>query len=88
MPGRCVLSDDSQIVPADIDAFIRWRLGAPLGEESCRWNCVDGRWVSLALGQDAEVGFVVVADSSGRRSLISSYEEALALARSWRTDDN
>jgi hypothetical protein len=66
-------------------AIAPWRLTRPRGEESCRWECVDGRWVTLTLGREGEVGCVVVEDSTGRRELVGSYEGALALAKEWRT---
>lgn len=62
-----------------------WRLVTPRGFESCRWQCHDGRWVALTLGRDAEIGTVVITDSSGKRETIDSYEDALTLARRWRT---
>lgn len=64
---------------------VPWRLVTPLGRESCRWQCNDGRWVALTLGQDGEIGRVVVTDSQGRRELVEAYESALVLARHWRT---
>jgi hypothetical protein len=63
-----------------------WGLVPPHGNESCRWEAWDGRWVSLELGTDADLGSVIVADSTGRRELVASYEEALALAKSWRVE--
>jgi hypothetical protein len=63
--------------------FARWRLAKAQQGESCRWECVDGRWVSLTL--DAEAGVVIVADSRGRSERIASYEGALELAKRWRT---
>jgi hypothetical protein len=65
--------------------YVLWRLVNPVGPESCRWQCRDGRWVALALGHDDEIGHVVVTDSTGRRELVEAYESALALARHWRT---
>lgn len=64
---------------------ITWRLAPPRDPESCRWQSADGRWVALALGGGAELGVVVVTDSSGRRETVESYEEGLALARVWRS---
>jgi hypothetical protein len=64
--------------------FVPWKLVSPVDGESCRWERTDGRWVSLALGHDGELGKVVVADSDGQRELVESYEDALTLARSWR----
>jgi len=66
------------------DAYVPWRLVTPRGDESCRWQCTDGRWVALTLGHGAEMGHVVVTDSSGRRELVDAYESALTLARRWR----
>jgi|GEM_PF-4805358 len=65
--------------------YIRWRLVKPLKEESCRWECVDRRWVSLSIGRAAEAGKVVVEDNAGKRELADSYDSALALAKTWRT---
>ncbi len=65
--------------------FVLWRLVSPQGAESCRWECVDGRWVALTLGHGDEIGSVIVTDGEGLRSRVESYEEALALARSLRT---
>ncbi len=67
------------------DFIMRWRLVGAKAPESCRWECVDGRWVSLTLGQEAQVGMVAVKDSTGRMELVDSYEGALELAKSWRT---
>jgi hypothetical protein len=69
----------------DSGQFMLWRLISPEGGESCRWMCSDGRWVALMLGHDAELGSVVVTDSTGRRVTVDSYEGGLALAHSWRT---
>ncbi len=71
-----------------LDQLVPWRLVAAherKNGESCRWECCDGRWVAVALGNDNEHRFVVVTSSRGKRELIDSYEAALALARSWRT---
>ena len=65
--------------------YVPWRLVTPRGRESCRWQCTDGRWVALTLGQDDEMGRVVVTDSTGQRQLVDAYESALMLARHWRT---
>jgi hypothetical protein len=64
---------------------VPWRLVTPRSRESCRWQCTDGRWVALTLGQDDELGHVVITDCDGRRELTDSYEAALTLAKSWRT---
>ncbi len=69
----------------DAETYVPWRLVHPRGHESCRWQCIDGRWVALTLGRDDEIGQVVVTDSHGRRELVDAYENALMLARQWRT---
>lgn len=61
-----------------------WRLLPARESESVRWECGDGRWVALTLGEDEEINKVVVSDSAGRRQLVDSYEDALALAKVWR----
>jgi hypothetical protein len=68
----------------DTADYVPWKLVSPVDRESCRWQCLDGRWVSLALGHEDELGRVVVANSEGRRELVDAYEAALALARDWR----
>jgi hypothetical protein len=67
------------------DYVVRWRLVPAKAPESCRWQCVDGRWVSLTLGDGGQVGMVAVRDSDGRAELIDTYEGALELAKAWRT---
>jgi hypothetical protein len=72
----------------DTDAWLAivvpWRLVAARRGESCRWECVDRRWVSMTLGEDHELGQVIVSDSSGRRQTCEGYEQALDLAKTWR----
>jgi len=69
---------------SDSSRFIVWRLVKPRGGESCRWETLDGRWITLALGHDDDIGSVIVADSTGRREVHDSYEEALTRAKSLR----
>ena len=64
---------------------IAWQLSPPMGAECCRWLCGDGRWIAVTLGSDAELGSVFVTSSDGRQDALPSYEDALALARAWRT---
>jgi hypothetical protein len=61
-----------------------WRPVTTHHGESARWECLDARWVSLALGFDDELGQVVVRASDGRRVAVETYEAGLALARTWR----
>jgi hypothetical protein len=67
------------------EVYIPWSLSQAKPGESCRWECVDGRWVALALAANEELGSVIVVCSDGRRELVSSFEAALALAKGWRT---
>jgi hypothetical protein len=63
-----------------------WGLVPVRAGESCRWQSWDGRWVSLTLGIGPDFGRVLIIDSTGRREFVSSYEDALALAKKWRGD--
>jgi hypothetical protein len=65
-------------------AYEIWSSVAPRGQESVRWECVDGRWVSVTLGTGAFVGTAEVRDSAGVFERVDSYEEALSLASKWR----
>jgi hypothetical protein len=67
------------------DTLTAWRLVACRDNESVRWECLDGRWVAVGLGYGATAGQVLVTDSSGRCESVDSYEDALALAKRWRT---
>jgi len=82
------LSNTDKLVPLqprrDSGQFIVWRLVKPHATESCRWETLDGRWISLSLGHDDEIGCVVLCDSQGKRELVESYEGALELAKEWR----
>jgi hypothetical protein len=64
--------------------YVPWRLSTAQAGESVRWECVDGRWVSISLGQGTEAGRTIVCSSEGQRQLVDDYESALALAKSWR----
>jgi hypothetical protein len=64
--------------------YVPWRLSTAQAGESVRWVCVDGRWVSISLGQGEEAGRTVVCSSEGQRQLVDDYEGALKLAKSWR----
>lgn len=66
-------------------SFVRWRLATAKDGESVRWQNIDGRVVTISLGHDAESGKAIVADATGKRVVVDSYEGALELARSWRT---
>jgi hypothetical protein len=65
--------------------FTRWQVAAVEEGELVRWVALDGRWVAIAAGYGASAGRCVVADSRGRFEAVDGYEDALALAKSWRT---
>jgi len=65
--------------------LIRWHLAAARGNESVRWESIDGAFISISLGDGEDLGRAVVAGSDGRRAVVESYEEALVIAETWRT---
>ena len=65
--------------------LVRWQTAAPRGNESVRWESLEGGFISIALGEGDELGTVIVAGSDGRRAVVESYEEALVVAETWRT---
>ncbi|MGZ3428778.1 MAG: hypothetical protein ACXVCV_19125 [Polyangia bacterium] len=64
--------------------LIRWHAAPAKDGESVRWESVDGRWVTVSLGIDDELGHAIVASDEGRRSVVDSYEAALDVAATWR----
>jgi hypothetical protein len=40
--------------------------------------------MTICLGEGPELGQVIVADSTGRRLVLGTYEDALAMARLWQ----
>jgi hypothetical protein len=64
--------------------YVPWRLTTAEPGESVRWQCVDGRWVAISLGQDGEAGKTIVRSSEGKREIADDYQSALELAKSWR----
>jgi hypothetical protein len=72
------LEDDAEAVPP-------WRMTAAHPGEHARWESLDGRWVALARGHGISAGAFLVVDSRGRCESADSLEDALALARAWRT---
>jgi hypothetical protein len=71
----------------DTGEYIAWRLAHASHPECCRWECIDGRWVSLTLCHEEDMTKVLVRDSAGRAELTESYEDGLALARLWRNEE-
>jgi CheY-like chemotaxis protein len=84
---RCLLGDDES--PTDpfttappeplplTPGGAAWHLVAPRKGESCRWEDSNGRWVSVAMGEDEELGMAVVRDWQGMRASFERYEDAL-----------
>jgi hypothetical protein len=64
--------------------YVPWRLSTAQAGESVRWECVDGRWVAISLGQGDDAGKTIVTSSEGQRQAVDDYESALNLAKSWR----
>jgi hypothetical protein len=62
-----------------------WRTAPPKADQIVRWESIDGRWVSIGLGDGERAGYGIVRSSSGACEWVDSYEGALALARQWRT---
>lgn len=67
------------------DTLVAWGPAPCRDNESVRWECLDGRWIAIGLGYGATAGQVLVTDSAGRCESVDSYEDALALAKRWRT---
>jgi hypothetical protein len=59
-----------------------WRMVPPRGDESVRFQRIDGAWIAVSL--DIAAGTAWVLDGAGRRVPAASYEDALQLALSWR----
>lgn len=71
--------------PRASEAYVPWRTAQPRAGESVRWECVDGRWITIALGEGGHAGQALVCNAAGQCVYVDSYEEALALAKKWRT---
>jgi hypothetical protein len=71
--------------PTLTGTYVPWRMTPPRRDESVRWECVDERWVAISMGHGADAGRAVVSNSEGQRERCDTYDEALALAKRWRT---
>ena len=71
--------------PRTTGRFVPWRTVTPQKGEAVRWQCVDGRTITVALGEDEHAGMAKVTDPSGRCEYVDSFEAALELAQKWRT---
>jgi hypothetical protein len=69
---------------AELNPRLPWHVAEPRDDETMRWECADGGWVSIAPGFGATAGMMLVADSAGRCESVASYDDAVALAKSWR----
>jgi hypothetical protein len=78
VPGRRWLSEPSE-------SHIPWRPVTPRDGESVRWECVDGRWISIGLASGELAGMAMVQSSGLICEYVETFEDALALARRWRT---
>jgi hypothetical protein len=65
--------------------FVPWKTMPPKGAESVRWECIDGRWITIELGHGEQSGLAIVRSSAGQTVFVDSFEAALDLAKNWRT---
>ena len=65
--------------------FVPWKTMPPKGKESVRWECIDGRWVTIELGHAEHAGKALVRNAAGKSEYVDSFEAALELAKEWRT---
>ena len=65
--------------------MLAWRPASPRDDEWVRWECLDGRWISIGLASGEREGFAFVLHSGVLCEFVDSYEAALALATKWRT---
>ncbi len=70
---------------ASAASYLPWRPATPRDGESVRWECVDGRWIAIGLATGKRAGLACVQHSGVLCEYVATYEEALALARKWRT---
>jgi hypothetical protein len=69
----------------DTGKYVPWRTAPVQDDESVRWECVDGRWITVTLGHDEHAGQALVSSSSGLSQFVDSFDAALTLAKKWRT---
>jgi hypothetical protein len=65
--------------------LVRWHAAPPKSGESVRWESIDGRWISISLGDGDDIGRAVVTSGDGGRAVVDTYEEALVVAETWRS---
>jgi hypothetical protein len=71
--------------PRTTGTFVPWKTVAPRRGEAVRWQCVDGRTITVELGQGEHVGLAKVTGPDDRYEYVDSFEAALELAQKWRT---
>lgn len=69
----------------DTGKYVPWRTKPPREGEAVRWECTDGRWITIELGDGAHAGEALVSNAAGQREYVDSFDAALALAKKWRT---
>ena len=74
-----------QGVSAGTTTYLPWRPTIPRDGESVRWECVDGRWIAIGLGTGERAGLAFVQHSGVLCEYVETYEQAIALAKKWRT---
>jgi len=72
-------------VATSSSTHLPWRPVTPRDGESVRWECVDGRWVAIGLGTGKRAGLAFVHHSGVLCEYVETYEQAIALAKKWRT---
>jgi CheY-like chemotaxis protein len=79
---RCVSGRELEMPPAP--TLEGWQLVAPRRGESCRWEDGAGRWVTVSLGEDEELGMSVVRSWQSERASFDRYEDALRYSAALR----
>ncbi len=65
--------------------YLPWRPAIPRDGESVRWECVDGGWIAIGLAGGERARLAFVHHSGVLCEYVETYEDALALAKKWRT---
>jgi CheY-like chemotaxis protein len=84
---RCVAGSDEawpELPPAPMVVEASWQLVTPYRGESCRWEDGTGRWVTVSLGEEEELGMAVVQSWHSQRASFDRYEDALVYSAALR----
>ncbi len=76
---------DHPLEPGASGRHLRWQLARAVAPESCRWESVEGQWVSLTIVAKTHPTRIIVQHSDGRSQVVEAHHIALAIAKSWRT---